>query len=156
ARLKARARFLRTELERRDTLLEAIRSANATLDYKRVAGWLVHQARSWISAPCWVVIAYDVSGDLDVIAEEGLTPDLTPSVWMAGNWVIQQGVEFLAADLTLDNRGSSQGVFGSVIALPLVCRHRTVGVLVGMDPTPSTTAPILSPALSAAFLSMLE
>src|SRR5215470_2651157 len=66
ARLKARARFLRTELERRDTLLEAIRSANATLDYKRVAGWLVHQARSWISAPCWVVIAYDVSGDLDV------------------------------------------------------------------------------------------
>jgi len=156
ARLKARVRFLRTELERRDTLLEAIRSANAALDHKRVAGWLVHQARSWIAAPCWAVIAYDVSGDLDIIAEEGLTPDLTPSVWMAGNWVIQQGVEFLAADLTLDNRGSGQGVFGSVIALPLVCRHRTVGVLVGIDSTPSAAPPVLTPALSAAFLSVLE
>ena len=74
ARLKGRVRTLRAQLERRETLLEAIREANATLDPRKVAGWLVHQARSWIPSPCWVVVARDMKGDLAVIADEGLTP----------------------------------------------------------------------------------
>ena len=36
ARLKGRGRALRAQLERRDTLLEAVREANATLEPKKV------------------------------------------------------------------------------------------------------------------------
>jgi diguanylate cyclase (GGDEF)-like protein len=155
ARLKGRARALRAQFERRDTLIEAVREANATQEPKTVAGWLVQQARSWIPAPCWVVIAHDLGGDFDVIAEEGLTPELTPSVWAAGNWVLRHGTEFLAADLARDGR-APQGTTGSVIAFPLICRHRTVGALVGFDPAPSASMPALGSALALSFRSILE
>jgi diguanylate cyclase (GGDEF)-like protein len=155
ARLKGRLRTLRTQLERRETLVDAVREANATLDPKKVAGWLVHQAHSWIPAPCWVVIAHDANDELNVIADEGLTPDLAPSVWVAGNWVLRHGGEFLSGDLSSDGR-AAQAASGSAIAFPLVCRHRTVGVLVGIDPTPSSATPVLGSALALAFRSILE
>jgi diguanylate cyclase (GGDEF)-like protein len=155
ARLKGRGRTLRAQLERRETLLEAIREANATLEPKKVAGWLVHQARSWIPSPCWVVVARDLKGDLTVIADEGLTPALTPALWVAAQFVMRRGAEFLSGDLAKDSRGA-QGVAGSAIAFPLVCRHRTVGALVGLDPAPSSAVPVLAPALALAFRSVLE
>jgi diguanylate cyclase (GGDEF)-like protein len=154
-RLKGRSRTLRSQLERRDTLIEAVREANATLDPKKVAGWLVHQARSWLPAPCWVVIAHDVNAALSVIADEGLTLTLTPSLWAVGNWVMRHGAEFVAGDLSSDNR-ASQGASGSAIGFPLVCRHRTVGALVGLDPAPSASVPVLGPALAMSFRSILE
>ncbi len=155
ARLKGRVRTLRAQLERRETLVEAIREANATLEPRKVAGWLVHQARSWIPSPCWVVVARNENGDLAVIAEEGLTGNLTPALWVAAHWVMRHGAEFLSADLGRDSRTSS-GAAGSAIAFPLVCRHRTVGVLVGLDPLPSASVPSLAPALALAFRSILE
>jgi len=145
---------LRTQLERRETLLEAIREANATLDPKKVAGWLVHQARSWIPSPCWVVVARDLKGDLAVIADEGLAPNLMPSIWMAAQWVMRHGTELLSSDLAKDS--GKPGVTGSAIAFPLVCRNRTVGVLVGLDPLPSAAVPSIGPALSLAIRSVLE
>ena len=145
---------MRTQLERRETLLEAIREANATLDPKKVAGWLVHQARSWIPSPCWVVVARDLKGDLAVIADEGLAPNLMPSIWMAAQWVMRHGTELLSSDLAKDS--GKPGVTGSAIAFPLVCRNRTVGVLVGLDPLPSAAVPAISPALSLAIRSVLE
>ena len=154
ARLKGRVRALRAHLERRETLLDATREANATLDPKKVAGWLVQQARSWVASPCWVVVARDMKGDLAVIADEGLTSTLTPSAWVAAQWVMRHGSELLSADLAKDS--GKQGASGSAIAFPLVCRNRTVGVLVGLDPVPSSAAPSLSPALSLAFRSVLE
>jgi diguanylate cyclase (GGDEF)-like protein len=155
SRLKGRGRTLRALLERRETLLEAVREANATLEPKKVGGWLVHQARSWIPATCWVVVARDLKGDLTVIAEEGLTTALTPAVWLSAQFVMRRGAEFLSADLARDSKGAP-GVAGSVIAFPLVCRNRTVGALVGLDPTPSAAIPALAPALSLAFRSILE
>jgi diguanylate cyclase (GGDEF)-like protein len=147
--------MLRSQLDRRETMIEAVREANATLDPKKVAGWLVHQARSWIPAPCWAVIAHDVNGALSVIAEEGLTPNLAPSIWAAGNWVMRNGSEFVAGDLARDSR-APKGASGSVIGFPLVCRHHTVGALVGLDPVPSATVPALGPALALSFRSILE
>jgi len=147
--------MLRSQLDRRETMIEAVREANATLDPKKVAGWLVHQARSWIPAPCWAVIAHDVNGALSVIAEEGLTPNLTPSIWAAGNWVMRNVSEFVAGDLARDSR-APKGASGSVIGFPLVCRHHTVGALVGLDPVPSATVPALGPALALSFRSILE
>src|SRR2546430_7147766 len=123
ARLKGRLRALKTQLERRETLLEAIREANASLEPKKVAGWLVHEARSWVPAPCWVVVARDVNGDVTIVADEGLTPALTPSLWATANWVMRHGSEFLAADLARDPR-AQQGTVGSAVGFPLLCRHR--------------------------------
>lgn len=155
ARLKGRGRTLRALLERRETLLEAVRQANATLDPKKVGGWLVHQARSWIPCPCWVVVARDLKGDLTVIADEGLTSHLTPPLWVAAQFVMRRGAEFLSGDLAKDSRGA-QGVSGSAIAFPLVCRNRTVGALVGLDPAPSSAIPSLGPAVILAVRSILE
>jgi hypothetical protein len=79
ARLKVRARALRARIDRRDTLIEAVREANATLDPRKVADWMVRQAQEWIPAPCWVVIAHDLNGHLNVLADAGLVPSLGPS-----------------------------------------------------------------------------
>ncbi len=48
ARLKSRIRPLRARVQRRDALIETIREANASLDPRRVAEWLVQEANSWI------------------------------------------------------------------------------------------------------------
>ncbi|HEY9464577.1 MAG TPA: hypothetical protein VIR54_15895, partial [Vicinamibacterales bacterium] len=58
ARLKLRARALKTRVERRDALIEAVREANGTRDSRKVGEWLVRQAQGWVPAPCWVVIAH--------------------------------------------------------------------------------------------------
>ena len=114
----------------------------------------MHQARSWIPSPCWVVVARDLKGDLAVIADEGLAPNLMPSIWMAAQWVMRHGTELLSSDLAKDS--GKPGVTGSAIAFPLVCRNRTVGVLVGLDPLPSAAVPSIGPALSLAIRSILE
>jgi diguanylate cyclase (GGDEF)-like protein len=142
-------------LERRDALLEAIRDANATLDPRKVAEWLVRQAQDWIPAPCSVVIAHDVSGHLNVLADVGLLPGLGPSVWSAAEWVMRHGSEFWAADLARDPRGGA-GAQGSAVALPLTCRNRRVGALVCLDPSPSRVPPSLGPSLVMALRTILE
>jgi diguanylate cyclase (GGDEF)-like protein len=155
ARLKGRVRSLRARLDHRDAIVESVRESNETLDPKKVADWLVRQAHDWIPAPCWAVIAHDTTGQLNVIADLGLAPNLGPSLWSSANWVLRHGVEFASRDLALDPRATPGGV-GSAIAFPLVCRHKTVGVLVGLDPTPSSAVPSLGPSLVAAVRTVLE
>jgi GAF domain-containing protein len=154
-RVKARLRTLRSQLERRDAIIDAVRQANATLDPEKVAKWLVAQAAEWLPAPCWAVIAHDMSGDVAVIADDGLTPSLGPSLWTAANWVIRKGEEFSAADLARDPRAQKNAV-GTAIAFPLICRNRTVGVLVGLDPEPSSSAPALGAAVALTLGTVLE
>ena len=155
ARLKSRVRALRGRLENRDAIVEAVREANATLDPKKVAEWLVKQAQGWIPAQCWAVVAHDINGHLNVMADSGLTPSLGPSLWASANWVMRHAVEFSARDLTDDSRGGP-GSTGTALAFPLICRNRTVGVLVGLDPQPSSTNPALGPSLMLALRSVLE
>ena len=142
-------------MQRREALIEAVREANATLDPKQVAEWLVQQASSWFPAPCWVVVAHDVNSQVNVVADSGLTPGLNPSLWSAANWVMRHGVEFMSADLAKDSRGGP-GAIGTAIAFPLVCRNRTVGVLAGLDPEPSSTAPALGPSVLLNLRLLLE
>jgi diguanylate cyclase (GGDEF)-like protein len=149
ARLKQRLRTLRTRMERRDTLVETIRGANATTEPPKVANWIVGQASDWIPATCWALIAHDLEGQLAVLADEGLTPNLGPSLWGAANWVMKNGREFFSADLAKDPRVNGP-VAGSVIALPLLCRGKAVGALVGLDSQPSASMPALTvPTLNA-------
>jgi diguanylate cyclase (GGDEF)-like protein len=67
---------------------------------------------------------------------------------------MRHGTELLSSDLAKDS--GKPGVAGSAVAFPLVCRNRTVGVLIGLDPLPSAATPVLGPALSLAIRSVLE
>jgi diguanylate cyclase (GGDEF)-like protein len=155
ARLKTRLRALRTRLEHREAVVEAVREANATLDPHKVGEWLVRQAHSWIPAPCWVVVAHDASGQLNVLADTGLSPSHGPSLWSCANWVMRHGVELFARNLAEDSRAAA-GAAGTALAFPLICRNRTVGVLIGLDPTPSAGAPALGASVVLALRAVLE
>lgn len=155
ARLRGRLRALRARMERRDTLIDTIRGANATVDPQKVGAWIVSQAGDWIPAPCWAVVARDVEGQLAVLADEGLTPGAGPALWGVAAWVMKNGREFCSADLSRDER-LDESASGSVIAFPLLCRADTVGVLVGLDPLPSSSMPALTPAALTALRVLLE
>ena len=155
ARLKLRTRALKARVERRDALIEAVREANGTRDSRKVGEWLVRQAQGWVPAPCWVVIAHDPNGHLNVLADTGLVPNLGPSLWSSANWVMRHSSEFFSGDLARDPR-SGPGAVGSVIAFPLLCRNRSVGVLIGLDPMPSTSTPSMSASLVMALRELLE
>jgi diguanylate cyclase (GGDEF)-like protein len=155
ARVKGRLRTLRARVERRDAVRDAVRDANASLDPQRVAAWLVAQAQEWLPAPCWAVVAHDLNGQLAVLADDGLTPANGPALWTVTNWVMRHGAEFIAADVARDNR-AAHGASGTALAFPLVCRHKTVGALVGLDPVPSASAPSLGPSLVLALRAVLE
>lgn len=153
--VRAQLRTLKARLDRRNIVIDTVRDANATLDPQKVAGWLVRQADEWIPAPCWAVVAPDVSGQLTVLADKGLVPALGPSVSGVSTWVVEQGVELMAGDLAKDRRVNGE-VVGTVLAFPLRCRNRTIGVLVGIDPLPSATPPSLGSTLTAALRTVLE
>jgi diguanylate cyclase (GGDEF)-like protein len=149
ARLKQRLRSLRSRMERRDTLIETIRGANATTDPAKVSSWMVGEASEWIPASCWAVIGPDLEGQPAVLADQGLTPVLGPSLWGAATWVLKNGREFFSADMSKDARVTGQ-VAGSAIAFPLVCRGKTIAALVGLDSTPSSSMPSMTlPVLNA-------
>lgn len=130
-------------------MVDAVREAHATIDPRAVADWLVDQACRWVDAPAWTVVAHDLHGHLAVLSDVGLAPSLGPSLWSAANWVMRQGAEFFSADQAADTRSAARAE-GAVIAFPLICRARTVGVLIGLDPEPSAAEPSLPPSLLTA------
>jgi diguanylate cyclase (GGDEF)-like protein len=155
ARVRGRARTLRAHLDSRDALADAIRQANASLEPGKVAGWLAAEAAGWFSAACWGVIVHDADGQLEVLADEGLTPRLRPGLWSIATWVVRNGVEFSSADLSADPRIDA-GASGCGIGFPLICRGKAIGALIALDPASSTTAPSLGPSLLLAVRGLLE
>lgn len=155
SRLKQKLRTLRARVERRDALIDTVRGAHATLEPHKVANWLVHQMGDWIPAPCWAVIANDVNGQLAVLADSGLTPALGPSLWSTANWVLRHGGELFSADLSRDGRVAT-GASGSAVAFPLICRGRTIGALVGLDPVSSSSPPALGASILSPLRGLLE
>ena len=148
SRIELHLEELRVRFANRDAVLDALRSVHATLDPERVAMWLVKEAASWIPAPCWVVAATDMDGQLALLAEQGLTPELGPALWGAASWVMRHDGEFFSANLAEDHRLPGF-VAGTMLALPLACRSRTVGVLIGIDPVPSSSGVVSAPVLAA-------
>jgi diguanylate cyclase (GGDEF)-like protein len=143
-------------LDRRDALLDIVRSVNGTLDPARIAELLVDRAAAWVPAPCWAIVTSDRSGQLlSVLADRGVSPDLSPAVYSVAEWVIQRGEEFLTADLRRDPRVRCELVV-SVVAYPLSCRGRRLGALIGLDPVPSSREPRLAPAVLRAMRLLLE
>jgi len=155
SRVQADLRSLRTRLEQPGALIGAVRGANVSLDPFQVAAWLVWQAGEWIPAPCWAVVVPDVDEQLAVFAEQGLTPALHRSAWVAATRVVVRGAEFTSADLSKDQPDAA-GACGTAVALPLIYRGRTFAALVALDPMPSATAPSLGVHVSAAMRTLLE
>jgi diguanylate cyclase (GGDEF)-like protein len=133
-----------------------VREANATLDPPGVADWLVRQAAGWVPAPCWAVVVPDAAAGAPLtLAHRGLTPALETACRSTTEWVMRNATMFLSADLSGDNR-AAVGAVGTAVGLPLVCRGRTVGVLLALDPAPSAAVPALGATLEAALRDHLE
>src|SRR5437763_946532 len=128
-RLRVFQRALRSRVERRDALIDIVRGVNATLDPQKIAEVIVDRAATWLPAPCWAVVSADLSGQLSVLADRGLTPDMGPAVYAIAGWVMNRGQEFVSADLTRDSRVADPAV-GAVMSFSLSCRGRRVGALV--------------------------
>jgi diguanylate cyclase (GGDEF)-like protein len=154
-KLRVFQRALRSRVERRGALLDIVRAVNTTLEPAKVADLLVERAATWVPAPCWAVVASDLSGQLSVLADRGLTPDMGPAVYAVANWVMNRGQEFVTKDLRSDARLQNPLV-GAMIAFPLSCRGRRVGALVGLDRLASVREPRLSASILRAVRVLLE
>jgi diguanylate cyclase (GGDEF)-like protein len=154
-RLRVFQRALRGRIERRDALLDIVRGVNATLEPAKIAEVIVDRGATWVPAPCWAVVSSDLSGQLSVLADRGLTPEMGPAVYAIATWVMHRNHEFVTADLTHDTRVTDAAV-GAVIAFPLGCRGRRVGALIGLDRLPSAREPRLSDSMLRAVRVLLE
>src|SRR5437764_12484481 len=80
-KLRVFQRALRSRVERRDALLDIVRAVNATLEPAKIAEVIVERAATWVPVPCWAVLSSDLSGQLSVLADRGLTPGMGPAVY---------------------------------------------------------------------------
>jgi diguanylate cyclase (GGDEF)-like protein len=154
-KLRVFQRALRSRVERRDALLDIVRAVNTTLEPPKIAGQIVDRAATWVPAPCWAVVSSDLSGELTVLADRGLVPDMSPAVFAVASWVMERGQEFVSASLKEDRRLQSPFV-GAIVAFPLACRGRRVGALIGLDRDRSAREPRLAASILRAVRVLLE
>jgi diguanylate cyclase (GGDEF)-like protein len=154
ARLRHGANALQERLNRRDTLVELIRSVNATLEPKTVADALLGHAQEWFAVPCLVVAVQDGPQRASIIAERGLCEAFTDGLVDIARWITEHNEEFMSANLETDLR--LQGPVAAVAGLPLRCRGRTIGALIALDPAPSSELPTLEPEVLSALRIVLE
>src|SRR6476661_40141 len=88
SRLRVFQRALRSRVERRDALLDIVRAVNTTLEPPKIAELIVERAATWVPAPCWAVVCADLSGQLSVLADRGLSPEMGPAVYAIATWVM--------------------------------------------------------------------
>jgi diguanylate cyclase (GGDEF)-like protein len=154
-KLRVFQRALRSRVERRDALLDIVRAVNTTLEPSKISDLIIDRAATWVPAPCWAVVASDLSGQSSVLADRGLTPEMKPALYRVAGWVMQRGEDFVTADLRRDARLRDAAV-GSVIAFPLSCRGRRVGALIGLDGVASSREPRMALANLRAVRVLLE
>src|SRR5918911_436939 len=106
-KLRVFQRALRSRVERRDALLDIVRAVNTTLEPTKIADLIVDRAATWIPAPCWAVVCADLSGQLSVLADRGLMPDMGPAVYAVAGSGMKSGQGFVTADLSADSRVGS-------------------------------------------------
>ncbi|MEO7275843.1 MAG: GGDEF domain-containing protein [Vicinamibacterales bacterium] len=150
---------LRRRLGRADVLTQMYRAVNASLDPERVGEELVGQMAEWLPMPAWVAVTVDDTGRVRALGMAGLTPETEHAAKVVGALVIRTGAVFCCADLTSDRRLPTPDTAVPAIAavsLPLDCRGRTVGALVGFDQGPAGKNPKFAPPTLSALLSALE
>ena len=155
ARLRHGANALRDRLNRRDTLVELIRSVNATLDPRRVADALLGQAQGWFPAACLVVAVQDGPQRASLIAERGPCERYEDGLVRVARWITEHNEEFMSANLATDQpRADGPGRRRGGISA--ACRARTIGALIALDPSPSAEMPQLPPEVLSALRVVLE
>ncbi len=93
-------------LNRRDTLIELIRSVNATHDPHKVADALLGQVQAWFPAACLVVAVQDGSQHASLIAERGPCATYGEELERVARWITEHNEEFMTASLASDERVS--------------------------------------------------
>jgi two-component system cell cycle response regulator len=129
--------------------------AHAARDPRQVASWLVRQAAEWIPAPVWAVVTREGGGDSRLLAGQGVTPDLEPSIWSAASLVWRRRDEFASADLAQEPEALG-GAAGSVLAFPLQSLDQVIGVLVALDPASSASIPGVGAAVAPLLRTALD
>jgi diguanylate cyclase (GGDEF)-like protein len=150
---------LRRRLARADLLAQMIRSVNASLDPERVGEEIVSLMTDWLPVADWVVLAIDDAGRVRVPGLSGLAPAMDSAARAIGTLVIRAGAAFSSADLSVDPRlarTDAERPEVAVLALPLGCRGRTVGAVVGFDRGRAAKEPKLTPATLQGLFSVLE
>jgi len=154
SRLRPVQNALRNSLSRADVLAEVVRAVNSTVDPERVADAIVDAVAAWLPAPSWAVFAIDHSGRR-TFGARGMSASIEPAAIAVGDWVLKHGKVCCAMDVASDDRFVT-ATNASAIGLPLDCRGRTVGALVGLDRLPSTREPSFTRAAEVALLRALE
>jgi diguanylate cyclase (GGDEF)-like protein len=155
ARFRHGAKGLLDRLNHRDTLVELIRSVNATLDPRTMADALLGHVQDWFPAPCLAVAVHDSAQRMSLLAERGPCEPHADALLGIARWIAHHNQEFLTASLDRDPRVADT-LPVSAAGFPLRCRARTIGALIALDPQPSAEAPALSADLSAALRIVLE
>ncbi|MFB3852868.1 MAG: diguanylate cyclase [Vicinamibacterales bacterium] len=155
ARLTDRQRVLGARLRRRDTFLELIRAANASLDPTSIAEAVVTRFAGWVPADTTALVVVDLSGESACLAERNLRPNAELPIAALAGWVMASGAEFWSADLSKDPRLPG-GPPSAAIVFPLTARGRTLGALVLMDSEPSASVPRLARGVLESIRVLLE
>lgn len=155
ARLRLAQPTLRRHFSRIEVAREMYRSVNASLKPLDVADALAALAAVWLPAASWAVIRNGTEGEPLLLAERGLAAQTEIATRALGAWVIDHDQEYGSASLRDDEvtRGAPDV---AALALPLICRGRTVGALVGVDREPAVEVPRVSAATLAALQALLE
>jgi diguanylate cyclase (GGDEF)-like protein len=135
-------------------LAAVVRAVNSTVDPERVADAIVDAAAGWLPAPSWVVYAIDHEGTR-MFGARGITASTEGAALAIGEWVLKHGAVCVAMDVGTDDRFKADASVAA-IGLPLECRGRTMGALVGLDRGPASRPPSFAPATQAALLLALE
>src|SRR5918993_3876992 len=104
ARLRQAADGLQDRLNSRDTLIELIRSVNATLEPRKVADALLGHAQGWFPAACLVVAVQDGPQRASTIAERGPCQQFRESLVRVARWITEHNEDFMSASLEADQR----------------------------------------------------
>jgi diguanylate cyclase (GGDEF)-like protein len=155
ARLRTAQRGLRSRVERRDAIVDIMRAVSVSLDPDKVAELIVERAATWIPAPTWAVVAADPTGQLSTMAANGLDARMGGELTEIAVWVMHHGEEFLTANLRADERVKAE-VVATIVGLPLSCRGRRIGAVIGVDAEPSSRQPRLAPTVLRAIRMLLE
>jgi diguanylate cyclase (GGDEF)-like protein len=132
-----------------------VRAANASLEPERVADAILARVAGWIPVPAWLLLAAEEGGRARALASSGLPAALEPTALAIGTTVMRTGSVYSASDVAGDRR-IANGAGVAALGLPLECRGRTMGAVVGLDRAPSRVAPQLAPATEAAVRDLLE
>jgi diguanylate cyclase (GGDEF)-like protein len=154
-KLRVFQRALRSRVDRKSALVDIVRAVNTSLEPARIADQIVDRAATWVPAPCWALVSSDLSGQVSVLADRGLMPDMGPAVYAVAQWVMDRGQEFVSASLQDDERVQNPFV-GAIVAFPLECRGRRVGALIGLDRASSAREPRLTVSILRAVRLLLE